>query len=72
MSNAQKISKEEAQAKSKYHGASRSFAGYDEAVTALRHLRADWGAAEMYKDGQGFIVYAWYDHDGRVKSGREQ
>ena len=74
IANTEKIAKParaQAEANSSRHGARRSHAGYLEAVTELKYLRAEWGAAEMYKDGDGFVVYAWYDHAGRVRSGRE-
>ena len=74
IANTEKIAKptqEQAEANSSRHGAKRWHAGYLEAVGELKYLRADWGAAEIYRDGQGFVVYAWYDHAGRVRSGRE-
>jgi hypothetical protein len=78
MTTETKPTRAEAEAKSKYHGASRCFDGYDEAVTGLRHLRADWGAAAMYRNSEGpqrvsdtYTVYAWYDRAGRIASGRE-
>jgi hypothetical protein len=66
-----KPSRSVAEAKANRHGSTRYFASYAEAVTGLKHLKADWGAAAMYRDGEGYIVYGWYDHAGRVRSGRE-
>jgi hypothetical protein len=80
MSSKNALTREEAQRRANKYGMTRWHESYGEAATTLTWAQHVWGAAAMYPspdwDGQDqathtFVVYAWYDHAGRVRSGME-